>query len=251
MFNMSGEELTVPEKENTDYLHTIITKSISAASAFVNPALGIAVDMLISDILPAPLEKRRDLFNEQVAQAINHLQKKLNLSNGELVEKLKTNNVFISTVMELSKQAISEHREEKIRKIKNMLINSALWKNEENIIEFNKLLFVLSIEELLVFIEMVKVNGKNNGRTAIQGIDPEEFETGIWVRVYRLMPIGNESRSSLPVDTLKKIQNSLLNAGLIKFSKSHTHSTGVLNSYRLEITPFGEEFYLYVDDIKD
>ena len=67
-------------------------------------------------------ERRRAKWLEQLAEAVNEVQKKV----AELTpEKLSANDVFISTALHAAEIASRTHQDEKLKALRNTVVNSA------------------------------------------------------------------------------------------------------------------------------
>lgn len=114
MTSKDTNPLSVPEPDARDNLHWLVTKLVSPVP--------YASD-LISAIVKSPIENRRKNWEEALANGLIELMKKFeNISP----ESLSQNEVFISTVMDLTLVALRTHQQEKLRYLRNAVLNSAL-----------------------------------------------------------------------------------------------------------------------------
>ena len=107
----------VPEATLGDRLHTLAKTGIASI-----PVIGAAASELFTVILSPPLEKRRVVWMNDVAEHLKELEER-----GELnLEYLQDNETFITTVMQASQAAIRNHQYEKREALRNAVINAAL-----------------------------------------------------------------------------------------------------------------------------
>jgi hypothetical protein len=110
------------EKKSVDYYETVgdvvyaITKGVISA---VIPCGGELFSLLIQ----APWEDRGNAWQKSVGDDVARLMKQ----NEELsIEKLRENEVFISAISQATLAAIRTHEKEKLKALRNAVLNSAL-----------------------------------------------------------------------------------------------------------------------------
>lgn len=101
-----------------DTAHTIVKAGLSS----IPYAGGPAAEFFSSIIVP-PLSKRRDEWIESIAQELKALEEKV---EGFTVEKLSQHETFITTIMHASQVAIRTHQKEKLKALRNSILNVAL-----------------------------------------------------------------------------------------------------------------------------
>jgi hypothetical protein len=108
------------------------TAAVTKAAISLVPLLGGPAIEIFNAVTTPMLSKRRDKWIFMFAEAINELADKINESS---FENLPENEIFITTVMHASQIAIRNHQKEKLKALKNAVINSALNKNlpEDNL----------------------------------------------------------------------------------------------------------------------
>ena len=106
-----------PKREPGDVAYAIARAGISSI-----PLAGAAATELLQLLLSPPLEKRRDEWMKTVGQALLDLEN----SRGVKLEDLQTNEAFVSVVMQASQAAVRNHQEEKVRALRNAVINSTV-----------------------------------------------------------------------------------------------------------------------------
>ena len=107
----------LPKREAGDVLQTLAKAGIAALP------LGGSATELLSLVLAPSLEKRRDKWLEDMAEAFRALEAKL---EDFKVENLTGNEAFVSVVMHSSQIALRNHQKEKLEALRNAVLNAAL-----------------------------------------------------------------------------------------------------------------------------
>lgn len=107
----------IPTSNKGDVVHTLVKAGISAV-----PIAGGPAAEFFNLVIAPPLFKRRDEWLNLLAIEINKLSERI---DGFKPEKLKNNEHFISVLVEATRIAIKNHKEEKIDILKNAVLNSA------------------------------------------------------------------------------------------------------------------------------
>ena len=106
-----------PVAGKADTAHAIVRAAISGIPVAGGPLLEFF------NLLVAPsLEKRRQKWMEQIAEGLSKLEGASRLT----LEDLKDNQSFVTTMMQASQAAIRTHQQEKLRCLRNAVLNSAL-----------------------------------------------------------------------------------------------------------------------------
>jgi hypothetical protein len=108
----------VPKPSHGDIAHTLVRAGISAV-----PIVGGSANELFSSIITPPLTKRRDEWVHSIAIRLIELEKTV---DGFSIDDLSKNEIFITMVLHATSVAIRNHREEKLKALRNAVINSAL-----------------------------------------------------------------------------------------------------------------------------
>ncbi|MHC4791264.1 MAG: hypothetical protein ACYS8Y_07485 [Planctomycetota bacterium] len=124
-----------PERTAGDAVYTLAKAGVAAV------AVGAGKELFSSVITPS-LEKRRDKWIESVAGGLKKLEEKV---EDFKIENLRENESFVSVVMQASKAAIRNHREEKLEALRNVVLNAA----RPNAIEENLQLVFLNVVDSL------------------------------------------------------------------------------------------------------
>ncbi len=119
-----------------------------AAHAFVRGALstvplvgGPAVE-LFSALVTPPLAGRRDQWVKEIAQALKELQGKV---DGLTLENLSDKEQFISTLLHATQIALRTHHREKLKALRNAVLNAALPDSPDDV---TQQLFLNQIDDL-------------------------------------------------------------------------------------------------------
>jgi hypothetical protein len=110
------QKLEPPSQSAGDIAH-----STARAVVGMIPGGSIALEFFNNVVVP-PLEKRRQKWMEEVAEAI----RKLEQNRGVKAEDLPGNETFVSTVMQATQIAIRNHEQEKLDALRNAVLNSSL-----------------------------------------------------------------------------------------------------------------------------
>jgi hypothetical protein len=126
-----------PEETDGDLARKAIEKSIEAVPG------GSILTFVFAQFLPPLLERRRDDFLKDLADAVERLEQKGLLNPEELVRS----DLFVTAVVQATRMAISNHQREKLEALRNAVINIALSRtpDEERCIVFLHLVEIFSI----------------------------------------------------------------------------------------------------------
>jgi hypothetical protein len=86
------------------------------------PVAGGAAVELFQFIVTPPIERRRNEWMKEIGQAVQTLEQ----NKGIDIEQLKSNDVFIDTLLQASQVALRNSQQDKLTALKNAVINSAL-----------------------------------------------------------------------------------------------------------------------------
>ncbi len=112
---MAAKKFQPPKASVGDVAHAS-TKAILSAL----PYIGGPAAELFQLVLQPPLEKRRAEWMERIAEGLETLEK-----DGLKVQDLKDNPQFISAVMQAYQIALHTHQEDKLRALRNAVLNVA------------------------------------------------------------------------------------------------------------------------------
>jgi hypothetical protein len=126
-----------PEPTDADLARQAVEKCIELVPG------GSIFNFAFSHFLPPLLERRRDNFLKDLADAIERLEQRKLLNPEELV----CNDLFVTAVVQATRTAINNHQREKLEALRNAVINVALSRtpDEERSIVFLHLVEVFSI----------------------------------------------------------------------------------------------------------
>ena len=106
-----------PTATTGDLLHT----TAKVLANFI-PVLGAPAAELFNTLIVPPLEKRRVVWMNDVAEHLRALEEHGNLK----IEDLQDNEIFITTMMQASQAAVRNHQCEKLTALRNTVLNAAL-----------------------------------------------------------------------------------------------------------------------------
>lgn len=107
-----------PKKSPGDFVYAIAKAATSTV-----PVVGGPAAELLGQIFSPPLEKRRERWMRELADAVKELQDRVI----ELTpEKLSANEAFITTAMHASQIATRTHQQEKLDALRNAVVNAAM-----------------------------------------------------------------------------------------------------------------------------
>ena len=86
------------------------------------PVVGGAAVEFFNKLIPPPLEKRRNEWWQSLHERIARLEERGDVK----AEDLSQNESFVSTVLQATQVAMRNHQEEKLRALRNAVVNSAL-----------------------------------------------------------------------------------------------------------------------------
>ena len=108
----------LPKKTAADVAYGVVKAAVAAA-----PLVGGSAAEIIGIVFGPPLERRRDKWSQQLADAVNEIIKTVS----ELTpEKLSQSDVFVTTALHASQIAIRTHQDEKLQALKNAVIHASL-----------------------------------------------------------------------------------------------------------------------------
>jgi hypothetical protein len=114
---MADEKYLPPEPDKGDAVY-----AAGRALLSVIPVAGGAAVELFQFIITPPIEKRRNEWMKEIGEAVQNLKQ----SKGIDIEQLKSNDVFVDTLLQASQIALRNSQQDKINALKNAVINSAL-----------------------------------------------------------------------------------------------------------------------------
>lgn len=107
--------LKVPRKDKSDIAY-------NATKAILNliPVAGGTVSEIFTSIIDPPIEKRRNIWMQEMVNAFEKLEKHRN----GIINELSNNEEFVSLLISASIYAFKTHLTEKRHELRNVLINS-------------------------------------------------------------------------------------------------------------------------------
>jgi hypothetical protein len=114
---MTEDKYPPPEQDKGDAAYAAGRALLSAI-----PVAGGAAVELFQFIITPPLEKRRNDWMREIGQAVQNLEQNKRIN----VEDLKSNDIFLDTLLQASQIALRNSQQDKLIALKNAVINSAL-----------------------------------------------------------------------------------------------------------------------------
>lgn len=130
------EKFVPPKSEISDKAYTLVRAAVSSI-----PVVGNAAVEFFSALVAPPLEHRRLLWMEEIANSLRILEENRQIT----LSDLQSNEIFITTLVQASEAAVRNHQHEKIQALRNAVINSAIGIDIE---EDLQLVFIRFINEL-------------------------------------------------------------------------------------------------------
>ncbi len=216
---------------SVDYVHSIVNATISSA-----PLIGSVASEIFSMVIASPLEKRKEKWMLKIAESIEELQNKV---EGFDVHSLCEDELFISVLNRASQLALSNHQEEKIDALKNVVINTAL---KISIDENEEMMFINMIDSLTPW-HLKIINYFENPKERFEefGIKPREYMMGSPITPLQEFYPELENKDSF----INLIVNDLYNKGI--FNVKDLNCTMTSNGmYSSRLTEYGMRFLRYI-----
>jgi hypothetical protein len=112
---------TVALPASTTFTERLTQATLKSGLSMI-PAGFIAAE-IFDYIINEPASKRRDEWMENIGKRLKQLE---DLSSEPLIDKLKDDDAFVTTLLEASRIAIRNHQREKIKALANAVMNAAL-----------------------------------------------------------------------------------------------------------------------------
>jgi len=201
------------------------------------PAAGGSLQVLFETVFSAPLEKRKEKWMQELANALVQLQQIV----GDLTsERLVDNEAFITMAIQASSIAIRSHQQSKLDALRNAIINSVLITSidEDEQMAFIHLVdqFTPSHLRLLALLNNPHKWITQNGCFAVR----DSFST-VWAVIAHCMP-GLITRG----DTVSNLVRDLQTGGIIQPTlsvRAEIEGSGALES---RTTHYGERFLRFI-----
>ena len=226
------ERLDPPKATSSDSAH-LLTKVV------LSPILG--APELFEFFIAPPLQKRTQKWMEEVAEALRKIEK----DQGVALEKLQSDERFITIMLQASTIAVRSHQREKLAALKNAILNSA---SGSDINEDLELIFVRFIEELMpIHLYLLKFFIDNENKLSL---------VQSYSEIHQLLI--SENKKVLSRDEFKMLIGELETRGLIwvsqdinDFEEIYQASTSLLEETnddlpRVIVTDVAKKFMKYI-----
>lgn len=119
-----------------------IAREVARGIISAIPAAGGPIQVILENVFTSPIERRKQAWLEELADVVTTLQQRV---EGLTAEKLASNEVFVTVAMQASQVAIRNHQNEKLKALRNAVLNSGLPNPPE---EDEQQIFVRLIDQL-------------------------------------------------------------------------------------------------------
>ena len=107
-----------PESDDAD-----VAQGVARATLAAIPVLGGSITELVSLVLSPAVQRRRDEWFKDLADAVERLERRV---EGFRIETLAQNESFVSATIQATRIALATHQQEKRGMLRNALLNIAL-----------------------------------------------------------------------------------------------------------------------------
>ncbi|MFB5165981.1 hypothetical protein V2P11_09220 [Parageobacillus toebii] len=219
-----------------DIIHTAVKAGISSI-----PMIGSFASEFYSMVITPPLEKRKNEWLNSLAEKVNELEQKQEI----LVDNLSKNDLFITAVLQATQIALRNHQKEKLRALRNVVLNTAI----NTSIEDNKVMMFLQFVDILTVWHLKILMFLNNPRKWLVDNKKEFPNLSIGSPAHILEAAFPELKNNR--NFYDKIIRDLYLNGLINIESLHiTMSSDGM--YASRTTEFGKEFIEFIQSpLKD
>jgi hypothetical protein len=213
-----------------------ISYSILKAGIASIPLFGGAASKILPLLLKNPIEKRREIWMQEIGEKLRVLEEKDRIKLNELAN----NEIFIDMVIKISSEALKTSEQEKLDYFKNALLNTAIYEN----LDFSEInFFIRFITDFTVWhVKILKVFD-NPIQWFIQNeIDFPEYATAPLSKILFKAHTAFKGKKEL----CDLIWSDLYRSGLINTSELNVGlSSNGLKSSRT--TEFGKKFLSFIE----
>jgi hypothetical protein len=217
-----------PKIKTSDVVHTFVKGAIGEISS--------TAAELFNLVIAPPLEKRRNEWIESIAEDLLNLQKKIDTFN---IENLKSNELFLSVLLNSTQVAMRTHQIEKLSALRASILNTVIKPSiEEDVV----LLFLNFIDYFTTWhlILLVLLNDPLAFAQKNSIEFPKWSQGGVGSVIEFVYPELKERRHFYDL-----LGQDLLSRGLIVSANFHNTITAesMLSSHT---TQFGKDFIEYI-----
>lgn len=213
-----------------------IARDVARAIVSLMPGGG-AIQVLLESVFSSPVEKRKEEWMRDLADAITRVQQII----GDLTpEKLAENEAFITVALQASQIAIRNHQKSKLEALRNAVINSAL---PSSLDEDEQMAFVYLVDRFtpshLRLLELLNHPGKWISKNNLQA--PNGPMSSVWSVIAHYMP-----EFIVREDTVDLLISDLQAGGVIQRRlsvRAEIEGSGTLDP---RTTSYGERFMRFI-----
>ncbi|MDR6196141.1 hypothetical protein [Siphonobacter sp. SORGH_AS_0500] len=244
-----------PSDHNSDVTYTLL-KAFSGIAAGAIPIAGPLAHELVFSVLSSPAEKRKEKAIDLMANAIKEIEQKM---EGMTLQSLSENEEFITILMEAIRMAMRTADEEKLKAIKNSVVNSVVNIDAK---ESKKLMFLNMLDgftslHMLTFEAFCSSHFRFHNTDFSERLISKFGEEGKYF-LYRNLSREDRKLVELIVKDFDKLGLLELTEGdkkrLLKFRTNTTKGveqqiydgTREADSYSYRVSSLGEEFFRFI-----
>lgn len=218
------------KKDNGDYINTAVKSLIGLV-----PGVGGLAAEVFSEVITPSLERRREAWLDNLSVMLNELNEKVEEFS---IDKLVSNDKFVTCLIEASQLAIKNHQEEKLKSLKNAIVNTVIF----DISDDKSKMFLNLIDELsCMHISILKFLDNPEEYYIINGIPRKSYYMGspstLLLEAYPMLKDDKEYMNKLVKDLYS---NGLINIESLNISMTES------GMYASRTTKFGKEFINFI-----
>ncbi|WP_455794277.1 hypothetical protein [Clostridium butyricum] len=218
------------KKDGRDYINTGVKSIIGLI-----PVVGGLASEVFSEVITPSLERRREEWLDNLSTMLNELNEKVeNFS----IENLISNEKFVTCLIEASQLAIKNHQEEKLKCLKNAIVNTIIFDITDDKVK----MFLNLVNELSCMqISILKFLDDPNAYYIRNGMERKSYYMGspsaLLLQAYPMLHDDKEY--------MNKLVKDLYSNGLINIESLNTSMTES-GMYASRTTKFGKEFISFI-----
>jgi hypothetical protein len=222
----------LPDKCVGDHLHLTARVVLAAIPVVGGPALE-----LFNSVIAPPVERRRNVWLNQLAERLHMLEQEKRLR----IEDLTNNQEFISAVLQATTAAVRNHQPEKLEALRNAVLNSALGQSPE----------VEKLEIFLAFVDQFTALHLRVLQELFKYGPPEGKEGATKTRVNTIAEVAMERISGLRGQQAlaESVVEDLCRKGLLFWSGDQM--VNYIPRGRRQVTELGAEFLGFISEPHD
>ena len=230
---MADQAYTPPTASRGDVAHTLARAGIASI-----PFAGNAAVEFFQLLVAPPLEKRRQEWCETIAEGLKKLESDKRCS----VDELKSNPVFIDTVLQATQAAVRTSQQEKREALRNAVLNAALPYAPD---ASRQQIFINWVDRLTVdHLRMLTLLTDPQAWFKVNNRKPPTYSisSSLWQLLTDAYPEFKSERS-----LCDKLAKDLHNEGLLGIDGLHTMMTGS-GAFAQRASELGTQFIRFISE---